>query len=281
MSGLLCLTRYSLRVCFFLAISLFPAIACGGTIDPNTEDKQYIKFGESFPMVARLIAPTRALIDGEEKPAILSASAVVIRPHWIVTAAHVLDDATGMPVVLVDKHKPRAATYVVPHPLFNPNVMGAHDIALCFFPQQFELAFYTPLHTDINELGAAVTIAGYGRTGTFVTGATKDDGFKRAGHNAIECVKPFVLTCTPSVRNKFPLEFMIAPGDSGGGLFIGNELAGICSFVSSRRDKHPNGSYDDVSAFTRVSSYVDWITAVIVKAEAQLLPAASSKEVTP
>lgn len=271
------LARNSLRVLFFLAIVLFSAGTHGGTIDPQTADQKYVTFGKSFPMVVRLVAPTRVEIDGETKPAVLSASAVIIRPHWVLTAAHVLDDATGMPVALADGHTPRLSTYLVLHPKFNSNVMGAHDIALCFFPHAFALEFYTPLYTGTDELGKAATIAGYGRTGTFHTGAVKDDGCKRAGHNEIDCLKPFILTCSPSIRNRFPLEFMIAPGDSGGGLFIGNELAGICSFVSSRKDTKPDSRYDDVSAFTRVSVYAPWIEAVIAGVEAELLKARTAE----
>lgn len=273
-------TRYSLRVFFFLAIVLFPVCTRGGTIDPNTPDKKYVEFGRSFPMVARLIAPTEIVIEDEMKKAILSASSVIIKPHWVLTAAHVFEEAAGMPVVIADNHKPRAATFIVTHPAFNPDVMGAHDIALCFVPTPFSLEFYTPLYTDTNELGKAATIAGFGRTGTFKTGAVKQDGFKRAGHNEIDCLTPFVLSCSPSVHNRFPLEFMIAPGDSGGGLFIGDELAGICSFVSSNSSRQKaNGGYNNDSSFTRVSTYVPWIDEIIKTTEQHLLTQAQAEAV--
>ena len=278
MSALL-LLRYSLRALFFLAIVLFSVGTRGGTIDPNTPDKKYVEFGRSFPMVARLVAPTNVTVDGEKQPAILSASSVIIKPHWVLTAAHVFENAAGMPVVIADDNKPRAATLIVIHPAFKPDVMGAHDIALCFVPQPFSLEFYTPLYTDTNELGKAATIAGYGRTGTFKTGAVKQDGFKRAGHNEIDCLTPFIISCSPSVHNRFPLEFMIAPGDSGGGLFIGNELAGICSFVSSKGRQKANGGYNNDSSFTRVSTYVPWINDVVTTAEKHLLTQSQAEDI--
>ena len=71
-------------------------------------------------------------------------------------------------------------------------------------------------------------------------------------------------------HDKFPLEFMIAPGDSGGGMFIGNKLAGINSFLMAA-DKKPDGTYGDEAAFTRISLYVDWIAEQIEKHERFIL----------
>ena len=62
---------------------------------------------------------------------------------------------------------------------------------------------------------------------------------------------------------------MISPGDSGGGMYIGNKLAGINSFLMAI-DKVPDGTYGDDSAFTRVSLYVDWIESQIAQHELAL-----------
>jgi hypothetical protein len=63
---------------------------------------------------------------------------------------------------------------------------------------------------------------------------------------------------------------MIAPGDSGGGMFIGNELAGINSFLA-HADGKPDGTYGDDSAFTRVSMYRDWVELQIRQHEHALV----------
>jgi secreted trypsin-like serine protease len=55
------------------------------------------------------------------------------------------------------------------------------------------------------------------------------------------------------------LEFIIAPGDSGGGLFIENDLAGIHSGVIEDKINKGKSKYGAVSAHTRVSVYKDWI----------------------
>jgi hypothetical protein len=63
-----------------------------------------------------------------------------------------------------------------------------------------------------------------------------------------------------------PLEGLIAPGDSGGGLFIttstGTYLAGINSFVGSDFGL-PRSVYGNFSGHTRVSAFSDWIEARI------------------
>src|SRR5208283_4095111 len=64
--------------------------------------------------------------------------------------------------------------------------------------------------------------------------------------------------------HSLPLEGLIAPGDSGGGLFIttstGTYLAGVNSFVGSDSNL-PNSMYGNFSGHTRVSAYSDWIEA--------------------
>jgi succinyl-CoA synthetase beta subunit len=62
------------------------------------------------------------------------------------------------------------------------------------------------------------------------------------------------------------LEGLIAPGDSGGGLFINvggtNYLAGINSFIGSF-DGKTNADYGDISGAIRVSAFNSWIDSVL------------------
>jgi hypothetical protein len=119
------------------------------------------------------------------------------------------------------------------------------------------------------RLIAWVTLAGFGFRGTFHTGMAESDGKRRAGSNKISGLERSVLVCDPSTENKTALEFLITPGDSGGGLFIGNKLAGVHSFLMAK-DGKPNGTYTDESAHTRVSLYVDWVESEIKKYEKTL-----------
>lgn len=269
---------------FFLAIGLINT-ATAGTRDPNTPDEQYLEFGAKFPSVVKI----KALIvegdadttqiqtlnlspDSKEKDVKVSfqfGSAVVIRPNWLLTAGHVVKDAP-LAIAVTDGKTEHVLDKVFVHPRFEDEEFGFHDLALCFSAKSFDMEFYPQLYTKLDEVGQVITISGYGSTGTFHTGVTSDDHRKRGGHNRIDASERTILVCTPSVsHDKFPLEFMIGPGDSGGGMFIGNKLAGINSFLMAR-DKKPNGSYTDESAFTRVSLYVQWIEEQIALHELAL-----------
>ena len=76
-----------------------------------------------------------------------------------------------------------------------------------------------------------------------------------------------------------PLEGLIAPGDSGGGLFIttptGTYLAGVNSFVGSDFGA-PRSVYGNFSGHTRVSAFSNWIEASIHGREP--LPASSADD---
>lgn len=273
------------RLITFLILSLTFHRALAGTIDPNTPDEKYLEFGKSFPAVVRLRTlvcntdpeqiETLSLVpkpDSDIPPDVefQVGSAVIIKPHWMLTAAHVVHGAT-VTVAETENKVSHVVDKVIIHHLFEDEKFGFHDIALCYSAKPFELPFYIPLYEDLDETGKAATIAGYGRKGTFHTGHVFDDNKKRAGHNRIDSSERTILICTPSVaHDRFPLEFMIAPGDSGGGMFIGNKLAGINSFLMAV-DKKPDGTYGDESAFTRVSLYTDWIKEQIEKHERFIL----------
>lgn len=260
--------QYVVRiVIFWLALSteLF-----GGTIDPGTPDAKYVEFGAKFPFVVRLRAEAQKipenLVVPPGKRVIQWGSAVIIRPHWIITAAHVVIDADNH--VAVHNKKEFALPTIIMHPEFDAEKMGYFDLALGYSQQDFDLEFYCPLYTKQDEINRAVTIAGYGITGTFTTGGVNTDNFRRAGHSQVTAVEHNVLICRPKRPRKFPLEFLITPGDSGGGLFIGNSLAGINSFLLAA-DGKPDGTYTDEGAHTRISLYADWINQTIEQYEAE------------
>jgi hypothetical protein len=146
------------------------------------------------------------------------------------------------------------------HPEYKTDVFGYHDIAIGHLSKKIELEFYPPLYENDDEAGKVCSIAGVGFTGNFNTGAKVHDGKKRAGSNIIDKTERSVLICSPSRRHEKPteLEYMICSGDSGGGLFIGNALAGINSSVIGY-DGLSNSTYGDEACHTRVSLYSEWI----------------------
>lgn len=246
--------------------------ALAGTIDPHTPDSKYVEFGKEFPSVVRIKCKIKCTKpDCPKKEHDYLGSAVVIRPNWIITAGHVVAGTHAQRIVRDDgtEHEIR---HLIVHEAFDEDKIGLHDLALGYSPKDFNLKFYTPLYTEADELGKPITIAGYGVPGTFTSGAQHDkaDDKKRGGHNVVESAFASVLICTPSAGLKrMPLEFMITPGDSGGGMFIGDRLAGINSFLLAT-DKSPDGTYGDESAFTRVSLYADWIERQIEEYERAL-----------
>ncbi|MHC4181630.1 MAG: hypothetical protein ACYSWU_29415, partial [Planctomycetota bacterium] len=187
---------------------------------------------------------------------------------------------------------------------FDWDPVSGTDIGLVQFSEDIATAAgVTPAkrYTGTEEVGKKGISAGYGTTGTGLTGADLtvdiDDLEKRAGENAIDALlgsvilgasnnvllsdfdnpldenDSFLGSVTPE-----ELEYLIAPGDSGGGLFVEmageSLLAGVHSFgfappLPSPDYPPPYGDgdidydYGDGSGHTRVSAFNDWINATI------------------
>ena len=107
-------------------------------------------------------------------------------------------------------------------------------------------------------------IVGYGITGTGRSGGIKWDGKRRAGSNKITNIYKNMLMCDMSLEKPTQLEFCMASGDSGGGLFIDKKLAGINSCVF-HDDPKLIGKYNDDSGHIRISNKecLDWIKYII------------------
>lgn len=243
-----------------LSLLILTSSLFGGTIDPLTEDSKYIEYGNKFNFVVS--------IHGMYKNGTMfAASAVVIDKEWILTAAHVVKDIetcgihyNNSTVILVDR--------IITHDDFKHESFGKGDISLCHLRSNLELDFYPSLYSDDNEIGKVCSIVGYGSTGTFLTGAISNDSKKRGGSNVIDAIyDEYLLVCSPSKTTKerrTELEFIIAPGDSGGGLFIDGKLAGINSCVFAEK-RSPKSQYGDEAGHTRISKYVSWIKDSIKK----------------
>jgi secreted trypsin-like serine protease len=239
-----------------LAINLFTNLSLiGGTIDPHVPDEKYINFGKDFPYIHKLCGQY-------EDNTLFCASCVSIDSHWALTAAHVVQNSKLC--ILGEGEKTFLVKQVFIHEEFNNDKFGFSDIALCYIENDLGLKFYPQLYEDNDELDKTCTISGYGATGTFSTGWNNVDNKKRAGSNKVDIIDRDLLVCSPSISNKTSLEFLIANGDSGGGLFIGNKIAGINSCVLAK-DKVPNSNYGDEGGHTRVSKYVEWIKSVIAR----------------
>ena len=241
-------------------ICLFIVVICNdkdilfaGTIDPKVPDQSYVDYAKDFNYVGQ--------VRGNDKNTrVFVASGVCISPSIILTAAHVLKDTSNSAFILGDTKYPLSK--IKYHEDFNDNTFGYYDIAMGYSEKPILLTFYPKLYESSDEETKLCCISGYGLTGTFDTGAKNHDGLRRAGSNMIDRIDRQLLICSPSLlgsKNHTSLEFLIASGDSGGGLFIDGKLAGINSCVISEVKGGIQSTYGNESGHTRVSRYIEWI----------------------
>ena len=223
-----------------------------GTTDPQIPDNKYIEYARDFKYVGKICGKYN-------NDTSFCASAVAIDDHHILTAAHVVKDSKFCTFYLGSKEF--CISEIIVHKNFNDKDFGMVDIALGYCETSFDLSFYPALYEQDNEVGRVCSIAGYGFHGTFKTGGKFYDDNKRAGSNIIDSIQHNLLICSPSKvgdPKRTSLEFLIASGDSGGGLFIDNQLAGINSCIMAI-DRSPSGKYNDESGHTRISKFISWV----------------------
>jgi len=250
-----------LATAIIIAIT-FSASLLAGTRDPSVPDEKYIEYGSKFHYVLSICGIY-------QDNTLFCASAVAISPRIILTAAHVVENSkhcgisiNDSDVIIVDK--------VICHEDYDGE-FGKADIAICYLSKDLDFKFYPELYDKDDEVGKLCCISGYGLTGTFKTGQSFSDGKKRAGSNTIDSIAKDLLICTPSKKtslDRTSLEYIICSGDSGGGLFIDNKLAGINSCVMSI-GKSPMSTYGDEAGHTRVSKFLQWILKNKEKLEKQ------------
>lgn len=207
-----------------------------------------------------------------------TGNATLIAPNWVLTAAHVLSAASGGTFTLNGTAYTSAQTVI--NPGWNGNAFNGYDLALVRLSSSVLDVTPASLYTGSSEVGQIGTFVGYGFTGTGLGGWGTLDNKKRGFQNLIDgnFGNPSVLLGSDfdnpgnAADNDFgtpdplSLEGCVAPGDSGGGVFIfdGSQsyLAGVISFVAGR-DGNANADYGDVSGFGRVSAFAPWISSVV------------------
>jgi V8-like Glu-specific endopeptidase len=208
-------------------------------------------------------------------------SGTLIAPDWVLTAAHVADDATAISF-MIGGAKYAAAEWFV-YPSWTGNLLAGYDVGLVKLATPVAGVAPAVRYTGLEEFGAVGTMIGYGLTGTGRTGATTLDGRKRGAQNVVDTYSGttadtarILLVDFDNPANKrdslygsaapLDLEGLIAPGDSGGGLFIGEgaeaRLVGVASYIRGFDGKN-DSDYGDTAAFTRVSAFNSWIDEMI------------------
>lgn len=236
----------------FVLILLVPcSFLFAGTIDPSVHDSKYIEYGKSFTYVGQLSGITK-------KGNLFVASSVAIDDYHILTAAHVVYDIKTC-TVKINNNNFQINELVYPKEFDDDKSFGFYDIAIGYTTEKIGLDWYPSLYENDDEVGKVCCISGYGYTGTFNSGAYKADNNRRAGSNVIDYIDRHLLICSPTIgKGKTSLEFIIAAGDSGGGLFIDGKLAGINSCVLAIKQT-PRSDYATESGHTRISKHLEWI----------------------
>lgn len=240
------------RIINALILILITSAVYAGTIDPNTPDEKYIEYGSKFHNVVSICGVY-------ENKTQFCASAVIISKRHILTAAHVVKNSQKCYVAIGDK---KYCIYkVICHKDFEDNKFGLYDIAIGISDRNIDMEFYPELYDQKDEVDKVCSIAGFGLTGTFRTGAVISDNKRRAGSNMIDRIEKQLLICSPSPGKwrRTELEFLISSGDSGGGLFIDGKLAGINSCVLVSGKSPPRSDYATESGHTRISDHLEWI----------------------
>lgn len=238
------------------------SLANAGTILFGVPDDSYLNLGASsqYDSVGRFTGTTDS--------SSFSASGTLIAPDWVLTAAHVVDHATSLTFSVGGQSY--SANSWTTYPAWKGELSAGNDIALVHLSRASNIQ-PAMRYTGNAELSQLTTSVGYGMTGNGQTGATRLDGAKRAEQNRIDqLANPRLLLSTfddPLHSGRATaLEGLIAPGDSGGGMFIttpsGTFLAGVNSFIGAT-DGKADASYGDVEGQTRVSAFNAWIDSVL------------------
>ena len=244
------------------AAALLAALLIGRGADAHVirhdvPDSLYIDYAAEpqFAGVGRLVAPGSG-----------GGTATLVARRWLLTAAHVADDAPARDWTFTLQHRRHRIERIVVHPGWTGDLQGGSDVALMRLSAPIEGVPVTPLARTRIAVGGRVTMLGCGATGDGRSGVTRADWRRRAATNTVAGhLDEFLLMYFdgPGSGHETPLEAMAAYGDSGGPVFVraggGWRLAGLHAFVLDWNDTGVVGDYGDLHGAARIDRFAPWI----------------------
>ena len=240
----------------------------------DVDDSAYLSFAQSdFGSVGRMIFQDNGSM-------YWNGSGTLISDRWVLTAAHVADEAAGSDWFFDTGSGTQRvqAEEVYYHPdWFNDQGSTNGDLALIRLSEAITDASYTPLYQGSTPYDTEVALVGYGGSGTGLTGWTGGyDILRRAGTNVLEGGDPYgwgeeFLSFDfdkPDLGEATNLEAMLMFGDSGGAVMTmvnGQwQLIGVNTFIAVNSDDPLDyGMYGDLMGCTSVEFHRDWINSII------------------
>ncbi|WP_197171920.1 trypsin-like serine protease [Novipirellula aureliae] len=255
-----------------IAFTCFAISANAGlvhSLDPDYVDSNgqgYLDRAASHPYVGWQSSTDDSI--GETR---FRQSGVLINPRWVITSIHgVVEGDNNLNAIhsnirmgfgsnyFTDFGETLYASEVFLHPSYT-DVGQGYDLALLYFENPFTSVAPVHLYGDTVAVGMESDIVGFGYNlveGEATPTPDSYTGDRMAGTNTITNVgfRPnyvgtrFDGAGWPEYQ---PLGMGGLPGDSGGGLIIGGELAGISSFTST------NNSYGRNTYYSLID--IDWV----------------------
>jgi hypothetical protein len=198
-----------------------------------------------------------------------SVTCTLVAPRWALGAAHTVEDHLDArsKLTVVFKGKTYAIDKIILHPKrVRGSVDSSADLVLLHLASPAEGTAPVALYDRDDEPGKIVTIAGYGETGTGLTGGTGERGQLLGAMNMVEAAfeHSLVFTFDPPPGG-LELEGLPGPGDSGCPALLEENgkvfLVGVGSFNSGSDETASR--YGTLDGFARVSAHRQWITETI------------------
>ena len=181
-------------------------------------------------------------------------SGTLIASDWVLTAGHLVDDASSVTFTV------GGAVYTgaewLSHPLWTGDLLAGYDVGLVRLCEPVAGVSPAVRHAGGGEVGALGTLVGYAAIGQNVLDAGCTPGANGA---------PLILLTdfddppeADASQTPLGVEYFLGPGDSGGAVFIdpgsGPVLAGVNSFIASG---------GEVAGHGRVAAFNAWIDDIL------------------